>query len=159
MEIPKRLAWKDSFIYPFLFHSSDCSKMKLLIIKVIFHVKWSCSVVSNSVHGIFQARILEWVAISFSRGSSPPRDQSQISCIAGRLLTGWAMKEVQKSESESCSVMYSLRPHGLVHGILQARILEWVAFTLSRGCSQNRDWIQVVCIAGRFFTSWATREA
>ena len=46
-----------------------------------------------------------------------------------------------------------------VHGILQARILEWVAFPFSRGSSQPRDRIQVSCIAGRFFTGWATREA
>ena len=45
-----------------------------------------------------------------------------------------------------------------VHGILQARILEWVAFPFSRRSSQLRDWIQVSHIAGRFFTSWATRE-
>ena len=42
---------------------------------------------------------------------------------------------------------------------LQARILEWVAFPFSRRSSQPRDWIQVTCIAGRFFTSWATRGA
>ena len=46
-----------------------------------------------------------------------------------------------------------------VHGILQVRILEWVAFPFSRGSSQPRDWTQVSCIAGIFFTSWATREA
>ena len=46
-----------------------------------------------------------------------------------------------------------------VHGILQARILEWVAFPFSRGSSQPRDWTQVSHIAGGFFTSWATREA
>ena len=46
-----------------------------------------------------------------------------------------------------------------VHGILQARILEWVAFPFSRGPSQPRDWTQVFHTAGRFFTSWATREA
>ena len=46
-----------------------------------------------------------------------------------------------------------------VHGILQARILEWVAFPFSRGSSQPRHWTQVSCIASRFFTSWATREA
>ena len=40
-----------------------------------------------------------------------------------------------------------------VHGILQARILEWVAFPFSRGSSQSRDQTQVSCIAGRFFTS------
>ena len=40
-----------------------------------------CSPPGSSVHGIFQARILEWVAISYSRGSSRPRDQTHISCI------------------------------------------------------------------------------
>ena len=42
------------------------------------------------------------------------------------------------------------------HGILQARILEWVAYPFSRGSSQPRDWTQVSCIAGGFFTSWVT---
>ena len=46
-----------------------------------------------------------------------------------------------------------------VHGILQARILEWVAFSFSRGSSQPRDRTQVSHTAGGFFTSWATREA
>ena len=50
-------------------------------------------------------------------------------------------------------------PGSAVHGILQARILEWVAMTFSRGSSQPRDWTRVSCIAGRFFTIWATREA
>ena len=47
----------------------------------------ACSLSSSSVHGIFQVRILEWVAIPFSRESSQPRDRSRVSCIAGRLLT------------------------------------------------------------------------
>ena len=46
-----------------------------------------------------------------------------------------------------------------VHGILQARILEWVAFPFFRGSSQPRGRTQVSRIAGEFFTSWATREA
>ena len=46
-----------------------------------------CSPPGFSVHGISQARILEWVAISFSRGSSPPRDGTHVSCIAGRFFT------------------------------------------------------------------------
>ena len=46
-----------------------------------------------------------------------------------------------------------------VHGVLQARILEWVAFLLPRGSSQPRDQTQVSRTAGRFFTSWATRQA
>ena len=46
-----------------------------------------------------------------------------------------------------------------VHGILQARMLEWVAFPFSRRSSQPRDWIQVSFITGGFFTSWVTRAA
>ena len=52
-----------------------------------------CSLPDSFVHGILQARILEWVAISFSRGSSQPRDRSQVSCIAGRFFTNWATRE------------------------------------------------------------------
>ena len=44
-----------------------------------------CSLPGSSIHGIFQARVLEWVAIPFSRGSSQPRDRTQVSHIAGRL--------------------------------------------------------------------------
>ena len=47
-----------------------------------------CSQPGSSIHGILQARILEWVAISFSRGSSRPRDRTLVSCIAGRILSG-----------------------------------------------------------------------
>ena len=47
----------------------------------------------SSVYGIFQARILEWVAIPFSRGSSPPRDQTRVSCIAGGFFTIWAPRK------------------------------------------------------------------
>ena len=51
-----------------------------------------CSLPGSSVHGILQVRILEWVAIPFSRGSSRPRDQTWVSCIAGRFFTIWAPK-------------------------------------------------------------------
>ena len=56
-----------------------------------------CSPPGSSVHGISQARILEWVAISYSRGSSHPRDWTQDSHIAGagRFFTSWATKEAQ----------------------------------------------------------------
>ena len=46
-----------------------------------------CSLPGSSVHGIFQAIVLEWIAISFSRGSSQPRDQTQVSHIVDRCLT------------------------------------------------------------------------
>ena len=51
----------------------------------------NCSLPGSSIHGIFQARILEWVTISFSRGSSWPRDWTQVFHIAGRCFTIWAI--------------------------------------------------------------------
>ena len=67
------------------------------------------------------------------------------------------------SVTQSCPTLcdrmdYTL-PGSSVHGFLQARILEWVAISYSRGSFQPRDWTQVSCLAGRFFTIWATREA
>ena len=54
------------------------------------------SLPGSSIHGIFQARVLEWVAISFSRGSLWPRDQTQVSHIAGRHFTIWASREATR---------------------------------------------------------------
>ena len=79
-------------------------------------VKWSRSVVSDSlqpidcspqgtsVHGILQARILEWVAISFSRGSSRPRDRTQVSRIAGRRFILWVTREARKVLNLHCEI-------------------------------------------------------
>ena len=53
-----------------------------------------CSIPGSSVHGIFQAIVLEWTAISFSRGSSQPRAQTWVSCIVDRCFTIWATREV-----------------------------------------------------------------
>ena len=49
-----------------------------------------------TVHRILQARILEWVAFPFSRGSSQPRDRTQVSHMAGKFFTSWATKETQE---------------------------------------------------------------
>ena len=58
-----------------------------------------------------------------------------------------------------CDLMDCSPPDSSVRGILQARILEWVAISFSRGSSQPRDWTRVSHVASRFFTIWATREA
>ena len=60
--------------------------------------------------------------------------------------------------AQSCPSLCDLKDY-TVHGILQVRILECVAFPFSLGSSQSRNQIQVSCIAGRFFTNWAMREA
>ena len=59
----------------------------------LFVTPWTVVPPGSSVHGILQAGILEWVAISFSRGFSRPRGWTQVSRIAGRLVTNWATRE------------------------------------------------------------------
>ena len=102
----------------------------------------------SSVHGILQARMLEWVAISSSRGSSWPRSGTHISCvycIAGRLFTaeppGKPSPEVSQSCLTLCDPMHYSLPGSSVQGIFQARILERVAISFSdthANCVQNR---------------------
>ena len=58
-----------------------------------------------------------------------------------------------------CDPMDYMEYSPILYGILQARVLEWVAFPFSRGSSQPRGWTGVSRLAGGFFTSWATREA
>ena len=127
-----------------------------------------CSPPGSSVHGILQARILEWVAMPFSRGSSQPRDRTQVSCIAGGFFTVWATREAQYYWSGSLSLLQGNLPtqelsQGLLHcrQILyqlshkeSPRILEWVANPFSSRSSQPRNLTGVSCIAGRFFTSY-----
>ena len=60
------------------------------------HNPMVCSLPGSSVHGIFKARVLVWVAISFSRESSQPRDRTQVSHIVDRRFTIWATRETQK---------------------------------------------------------------
>ena len=80
------------------------------------------SFVSNSfdpldyiVHGILQARILEWVAFPFSRGSYQPRNQTRVSSIAGGFFTNWAIREAKSYGSSifkfwSISILFSIAP-------------------------------------------------
>ena len=62
------------------------------------------------------------------------------------------------SEGQVCPTLCDPMDY-IVYGILQSRILEWVAISFSRGSSQPRNWTQVSRIAGEFFISWATKEA
>ena len=84
-----------------------------------------CTPQSSSVHGILQARILEWVAISFSRGSSQPRDQTQVSRTAGRFFTIWTTREahswlrgqlkwVKQHQADKGKLFWSQRPNFLL---------------------------------------------
>ena len=121
-----------------------------------------CSLPGSSVQRIFQARILEWVAVSSSRGSSWSRDRNQVSHTAGRQTLYHLSHQGSPSEvkvAQSCPTLCDPMDCIVHVWIIQAIILEWVAFPFSRGSSQPRGQSQVSHIAGGFFTSWAIREA
>ena len=75
-----------------------------------------------------------------------------------KLKNTWTIIKVKVRVAQSCPTLCDHIDY-IVHGILQARILGWVAFPFSRGSSQPRDQTQISHIAGRFFTNWAIREA
>ena len=115
-----------------------------------------CDPMDYTVNGILQARILEQVAVPFSRGSSQPRVWTQVSYISGRFFTSWATREAHvivwwfscKVVFDSCNPLDCSLPGSSAHGILQGE-WEWVAISFSRGSFQPRDWTWVSCIAGR----------
>ena len=100
-----------------------------------------CDPKDYTVHGILQARILEWVAFPFSSGLSQPRDWTQVSHIPGGFFTSWATREAQdivryaakslQSCPTLCDPIDSIPRGSTVLGILQARTLEWVAISFS----------------------------
>ena len=115
---------------------SVCLSILTWLCLVLNHV-WLCNPMDyspsgSSVHGILQARILEWVAMHSSRGSSQPKIKLRSPTLQADSLLS--------------------EPPG------RPQIPEWVAYPFSRGSSQPRNQTGASCIAGRF-TSWATREA
>ena len=99
--------WKLEIFKPLGSPTADAQKVK---VKVAQSCPTLCDLMDYTVHGILQARILEWIAVAFSRGSLQPRDQTQVSCIAGGFF-------YQLSHKQS------------------PRILEWVAYLFLRGSS------------------------
>ena len=89
----------------------------------------SSSLQLHVVHRIPQARILEWVAIPFSRGPSQPRNQTRVSRIAGGFFTSWATREAQEYWSGSPIPSPGDLPNpGLNRGLLHCR---WILYQLS----------------------------
>ena len=78
-------------------HSKSTMKVKVKSCPALWGPK-DCNLPSSSAHGIFQTRVLEWVAISFSRGSSRPRDWTQVSSIASRRFIIRATREANYTQ-------------------------------------------------------------
>ena len=73
------------------------SKAPFMKVKVVQSCPTLCNPTDYTVHGILQARILEWVAFPFSRGSFQPRNWTRVSCIAGGFFIDWAIREAQST--------------------------------------------------------------
>ena len=108
---------------------------------------WSCGLypTGSSLHGILQARILEWVAVPLSRGCSQARDRNWMSYIAGRFfiisVLGKPFCLYVLSQSYVwlfCDPMDCSPPGFSVHEITQVRILDWVSLPSYRGSSRPR---------------------
>ena len=107
-----------------------------------------CSLPASSVHGIFQVRVLEWVAISLSRGSSRPRDWTRVSCIAGRHFTIWATREAQKRQrNKKSNGQHPVRSHKKQEN--SRKTYTSASLTMLKPLSV---WITTNC--GKFFKRW-----
>ena len=91
-------------------------KVKMLVAQLCLtlHDPMDYSQPGSSVHGILQARILECVAIPFSRGSSWLRDWTQVSCIVGRFFTNSATREAQVLEENQVSPVVKISPSNFI---------------------------------------------
>ena len=137
-----RMDEKKSRTFNSLPHINVFWGLLLISVRPFEDIKWKwvaqlcltlCNPVVYTVRGIFQARIQEWVAFPFSRGSSQPRGWIWVSHLAGGFFTNWATRETQEYWSG------------------------WVAYLFSSRSSWPRNRTGVFCIAGGFFTNWAMR--
>ena len=95
-----------------------------------------CSLPGSSLHGIFQARVLEWVAISFSRGSSQPRDWTWVSCIPGRCFNLWATREVPYI---TYTCIYIYRPQVAKTRLDMTEQLNWTGLKIAKVILRRKD--------------------
>ena len=130
-------------------HSTPTVKMKVTQLCPTL-----CDPMDYTVYGILQARIREWVAFPFSRGSSHTRDWPRVSGIAGGSFTNTASYQ----GSWYPGLLHFLHCRWILYQLSHRwspGILEWGAYPFSSSSS----WPRVSCIADGFFTNWAIREA
>ena len=117
-------------IFSLLYHLHACMLSRFSHVQ-LFATPWTVAHLASLSMRILQARIVKWVAMPSSRGSSQPRDWSQVSHIA---------------------IRYQLSHQG------SPRILEWVAYPFSNRSSRPRNQTGVSRTVGGFFTNWVIRE-
>ena len=151
-----------SFSYLIALDRTYSTKHRLLRVSILFHIirrwKLNFSLLDNVSCRIF----FFFCRCSLSSGGNSPL---LLVSLANFLTGSWILSiffSVFISMKVKVAQLYLTLWNPMdytVHGILKARILQWVAFPFSRGSSQPKDQTHVSHIAGRFFTSWATRKA
>ena len=117
---------------------SLCSRAVCVSCSVVSDSLWPHGLYSlsgSSVRGIFQARILEWVAISCSRVPSQPRDRTRVSCIAVTCFTIWATREALGRHNYWAYVLSLLKPVCPRPSTPQREAIQWEAWALQLECS------------------------
>ena len=113
--------------------------------------------VASSIHGIFQAKS---TGVGCHCLLQPMTTEEFAKCDSRDFFFSFvSVCLVAQSCPTLCDLIDCSPPGSSVHGILQARILEWVAIPFSNGSSWPRNWTQVSCITDRFVTVWTTRKA
>ena len=118
-----------------------------------------CSLPVSSVHEIFQARMLEWVAISSSRGSSQGTDQTRVSCIAGRVFTIWAtvLKNICELLNQKPMIVHQFSLKAAFH--LASRMPHFPEFSpVSLLLSQTHDYPVNFTITENTYLDWVFRS-
>ena len=143
------------------------SIVKLTLSHVWLCDPMNCSLRGSSIHGIFQARILEWVAISFSRGFSQPRDRTQVSHIAGRCFTIWVTREAL-TRDQILGSQYQMQTHRTLRlencriNVENISFCRWGRGATLRGLqnlgSHTRDWTQTPVVEAWSPNYWTARE-
>ena len=110
------------------------------------------SLSGSSIHGIFQVRVLEWIVISFSRGSSRPRNRTRVSHIAGRRFTIWATREAPKLPYDPTIPLLCIYPEKTkTEKDTCTNMFTAALFTIARTrkqprCPSTDDWIKKRCL-------------
>ena len=130
----------------------------------LFATPWTVAYQASPSMGFSRQEYWSGVPLPSPGESSQPRDRTQVSRIGGRgfnlsVTREDSVKKVKvKVKSLSPVRLFGIPWTAAYHGILQARILEWIASSFSRGSSWSRDRTQIPRNAGRCFNLWATRE-
>ena len=132
-----------------MYHSESESEVAQLCLTLCDPM--DCSLPGSSIHGIFQGRVLEWVTVSFSRGSSWPRDRTRVSvsCIAGGFLPIWATREVppypwgKPKTGRMCALWCSQVTSGFVERLLHSKIWSGLSGSQVPTC---RRWADLVSL-------------